>query len=329
MAKKEIEKGTLKVRDIVFFKSKDDTRAKEIDTYSFEKVDQEDKIKLATDYRPFGNHFQYTIYIENQSEAPITEMKIKMKFPNFLTFSRCFPTTINIPDIKLEENVNQINIEFDVLNEKSNKQMNLHFVPNSVDNMGEIRTIVTYVNNKDTVRVLDSRPTHISVDKITIEPKVVLSSYIREFSRISGIKNAIKSMGVGVEPLVHPNIFFEILEEVFLNQNFQMVTKDLNNKILWYFGIESLIKQEVLAIGQVISNKIEIIASSSNQYLLISLLTQISNEFKDHLISKRIIKSKDDVFNLECTNCGAILPYFPQKEEPIECKNCKYEQVIW
>ncbi|MFW9973476.1 MAG: hypothetical protein ACFFDF_25045, partial [Candidatus Odinarchaeota archaeon] len=99
--------------------------------------------------------------------------------------------------------------------------------------------------------------------------------------------------------------------------------------ILWYFGTESLIKQEVLAIGQVISNKIEIIASSSNQYLLISLLTQISNEFKDHLISKRIVKSKDDVINLECSNCGAILPYFPQKEELIECKNCKYEQAIW
>lgn len=329
MAKKENDKSPLKVHDLVFFKTKDDTRAKEIDTYSFEKVEQEDKIKLATDYKPFGSHFQYSILIDNQSSAPITEMKIKIKFPEFFTFSRCFPPTINIPNIKTKKNIKQINLEFDELNEKSNKQIHLHFTPNSLDNMGEIRTIVTYVNSKDTIRVLDSKPAEITVDRITIEPKVVPSSFIREFAQQPGIKKTIKSMGVGIKRQIDPEIFFEILEQLFFISNFQLVAKDLDKRILWYFGTESMIKEDVLVIGQIISNKIEIIASSPNHYLLISLLTQISNDFKNHLISNGIVKSKDDVYDLECKNCGAIFPYFPQKRKTIECKNCNYEQIIW
>jgi hypothetical protein len=329
MAKKEINKSSPKAHDLVYFKAKEEPPTKEVDTYSFEKVDQEDKIKLATDYRPFGNHFQYSILIDNQSSAPITEMKIKVKFPEFFTFSRCYPATINIPDIKLEKNIKQINLEFDELNERSKKQIHLHFSPNSLNNTGEIRTIVTYVNNKDTIRVLDSRPAEITIDGITIEPKVVPSSFIREFARQPGIKKTIKSIGVGTKHTIDPEIFFEILERLFYSRNFQLVAKDLNKKILWYFGTESFIKEDLLVIGQIISNKIEIIGSSLNHFLLISLLTQISNDFKDQLISNGIIKSKNDIYELECKNCGAIFPYFPQKKEKIACKNCNNEEVIW
>ncbi len=329
MAKKEIDKSPLKAHDLVFFKTKEETRAKEVDTYSFEKVDQEDKIKLATDYRPFSSHFQYSIFIDNQSSAPITEMKIKIKFPEFFTFSRCFPPTINVPNIKTEKNVKIINLEFDELNENSNKQIHLHFTPNFLNNTGEIRTIVTYVNNKDTIRVLDSRPTEIIIDGITIEPKVVPSSFVREFAQQPGIKKAIKSLGVGTEYKVDPELFFEILEHLFYIINFQLVAKDLNKKILWYYGTESLIKEDVLVIGQIVANKIEFIASSLNHYLLISLLTQITNDFKDEMMSKGIVKSYDDIYDLECKNCGSIFPYFPQKKELVACKNCNYEQVIW
>ncbi len=256
-------------------------------------------------------------------------MKIKIKFPGFFTFSRCYPPTINIPAIKTENNLKLITLEFDELNEKSNKEIHLHFTPISLDNSGELRTIVTYVNNKDTIRVLDSRPTEITIDNITIEPKVVPSSYIRDFSLQPGIKKAIRSMGVGIKRPLDPDLLFEILEQLFYVRNFQLVTKDHNKKILWYFGTESLIKQDFLVIGQIISNKIEIIISSLNHYLVISLLTQISNDFKIHLISNRFVKSKDDIYDLECRNCGAIFPYFPQKKEPVVCKNCNYEQVIW
>ncbi|MFX0003271.1 MAG: hypothetical protein ACFE9C_12670 [Candidatus Hodarchaeota archaeon] len=329
MAKKKINESSLKPHDIVFFKIKEDEQAKKIEIFSFEKVDQEDKIKLATDYRPFGNHFQYTIFIDNQSLAPITEVKIKIKFPEFFVFSRFYPPTINIHTIKTQQNISQINVELNELNEKSNKQIHFHFTPDSLDKTGELRTIVTYVNNKDTVRVLDSRPTEITLDNIIIEPKVVPSSYLRQFSEIPEIKKVKKSMGIGFKYKKDPEILFEILELIFFTRNFQMVSKDLDKKILWYFGTEAIIKEDVLVIGQILSNKIEIIAISPNHYLLISLLTLINNDLKKQLVSKGIIDTKDEIYNLECKNCGAILPYFPQKREPVQCKNCNYEQIIW
>ena len=329
MAKKEINKSPLKAHGLVYFKTEEAPQTKEVDSYSFEKVNQEDKIKLATDFRPFSNHFQYSIFIDNQSSAPITEVKIKIKFPEFFTFSRCYPSTINIPNVKTERNVKQINFEFNELNENSNKQIHFLFTPTSLDNTGEIRTIVTYVNNKDTIRVLDSRPTEIRVDGIIIEPKVVPSSFVSEFFLQPGIKKTIKSIGIGTINPIDRDSIFEILPHLFYIRNFQLIAKDPQKRILWFFGTESLIKEDVLVIGQIISNKIEFIASSLNHYLLISLLTQISNDFKDLLISNEIITSNDEIYDLECRNCGSIFPYFPQKNEPVVCKNCNFEQIIW
>jgi len=327
--KRQIDKSSPRVHDLVLFKTKNDTHVKEIDRYSFERIDQENKIKLVTDYRPFGSHFQYSIFIDNQSLALITEIKIKIKFPFFFILSRYFPPTTKIPNLKTEKNVKQINFEFDKLNEENNEEIHLHFTPESLENIGEIRTIVTYVNNKNTIRVLDSGSTKVTVDKINIEPKVVPSSYVREFSQTPGIKKAIKSMGVGINYQIESEIYFEILEKILYDRFFQLVTKDLNKKILWYFGTESIVKKDVLVIGQIISNKIELIALSQNQYLLISVLTQISNDFKNHLISNRFVDSKFDFYDLECKNCGAILPYFPQKMQKIACINCNFQQVIW
>lgn len=329
MPKKKKEVDSIQTQDLVIFKEKEESQSKTVDKYTFEKVDQEYKIRCKCNFSPFGSHFRYSILIENQSLAPITEMKIKIKFPEFLTLTRAFPPTISIPQMTTDDQTNQINFEFDELNEKSNKQIHLHFSPNSLDKTGDIRTIVTYVNNKDTVRVLDSRPANITVDKIALEPKVVPSNFIREFSRQPGIKKVIKSMGIGIEHQVNSEIIFDILEQLFSIYQFQLVAKDIEKRILWYFGTESVIKDDILAIGQIVSNKIEIIASSLNHYLLISFLTQFSNDFKQFLILNGIVNSKDKVHDLECKNCGAILSYFPQKSQSIECQNCNYEQTIW
>jgi hypothetical protein len=328
MAKKKIDKNTTQPHDLVFFKSKEDYQSKTIDKYSFEKVDQEDKIKLVNNFQPFEGHFRYSILIYNQSPAPITELKIKVKIPQFLTLSRCYPPTITIPPMVTNKDSNQLTLEFDELNEKSNKQIHLHFMPNALDREGEIRTIVTYVNNKDTIRVLDSRPAEIIVDKITIEPKVVPSSFIREFSQTPGIKKVIKSMGIETDHHIDPDIYFDLLEQIFLFNNFQLVAKDSQKKILWYFGTELLTKEDILAIGQIVSNKVEIIASSFNPYLLVSFLTMFSKDFKEGVILNRIVNSKDMIFDLECKYCGAILPYFPDKGNTIECSKCNNKQIV-
>ena len=329
MAKKENDKSSYQPHGFVYLKTEEENKSKAIESYKFETIDQEDKIKLVNDFQPFRGHIQYSILVDNQSLAPITELKIKVKIPQFLALSRCYPPTISVPNITTLENSNQFTLEFDELNEKSNKEIHLHFIPNALDMRGEIRTIVTYVNNKDTVRVLDSRPTEIVVDNISIEPKVVPSSYIREFSQTPGIEKAIKSMGIAFAQKLDFEFFFDLLEQTFVFNNFQMVAKDPEKKIMWFFGTEILTKNDILAVGQVVSNKIEIIASSLNPYLLVSFLTLFSNDFKEAVLFNGIVESKDQVYDLNCKYCGNILPYFPYQGESIECIKCNKGQIVW
>ena len=82
-------------------------------------------------------------------------------------------------------------------------------------------------------------------------------------------------------------------------------------------------------IGQIVSEKIEILATSKNYHLLISLLTSLSNELKEHLLMRELVPSSDRIYDLECKYCGAILSRFPNKGEEISCSKCNYEQIVW
>ena len=315
--------------DLVIFKNKEAAKIKKSDKITFETVDQEDKIKLLTDFRPYGGHYVLSLQISNESFAPISDVKVKISFPLFFTIIRSYPPTLYIPESFEEEGMSKVNIEFDELNERSSKKINLHFAPLSLGNEGEIRTIVTYVNNKDYVRVIDSDPVSIILDKITINPKIIPSSYIREFSQIPGMKKAIISLGVGISSKGDPGFYFTILEQVFLRNNLQLIAKDADKKILWFFGSDLESRNDVLVVGQIVSDKVEIIASSKNHHVLISFLTLFSNEFKEQILISELATSLDQIYDLECKYCGAVLPFFPKRGEEITCRKCNYEQIVW
>jgi len=317
------------VHNLVIFKSKEERESRELPKISFETIDQENKIKLLHEFKPYGGHYVLSIQLLNQSLAPINEVKIKISFSNFLTLTRSYPSSISIPEPINKGEISKIIIEFGELNERSKKQINLHFTPLLLGQEGEIRTIVTYVNNKDFIRVLNSEPISIILDKITIFPKIIPSSYIGVFSKIPGMKRAIKSLGVETVGNYDPDLYFNLLEQVFLQNSLQLITKDPVKRILWYFGSDIESSDDVLIIGQITSNKVELMGTSKNHHVLISFLTFFSNEFKEHLLINEIISNLDDIHVLECKSCGAILPYFPKKGEEIGCTKCNYEQLIW
>ena len=315
-------------QDLVIFKGKESTKDVKPEEYSFEQIDQEDKIKLLTDFRPYGSHYVLSLQLLNESLAPITTVRIKISFPLFLIITRNYPHTLYITSFE-EEGLSRVNIEFDELNERSSKQINLHFAPLSLDHEGEIRTIFTYVNNKDYVRVINSNPISITLDILTINPKIIPSSYIREFSQIPGMKRAIRSLGVGRSYNNPPELYFNILEQVFLRNHLQLITKDADKKILWFFGSDLESRDDILIIGQLVSDKVEIIVSSKNHQILISFLTLLSNEFKEQVVINELVTTLDQIYDLECKYCGAILPFFPKKGEEIACSKCNYEQLVW
>ena len=199
----------------------------------------------------------------------------------------------------------------------------------TLDANGELRTVVSFVNNKEIIRVLTSNPAIVYIDKITIEPKIIPSTFIGEFSKTPGIKKVIKSLGIGANKKIKMDMCFDILEQILFLRNFQLIAKDSNKQILWFFGEELESKAEILLIAQIVLRKVEIIGISQNQHLLISLLTMLTSDFEERFLFDGIINERNEVYDLECKYCGAILPNFPEKGKSIECKNCNYEQVLW
>jgi hypothetical protein len=310
--------------NLVIFKER-----KEQAQFSFETIVQEDKIRLANDFKPYGRHFRYSIKIHNDSLASITELKVKIDYPKFLEITRSYPLTVYVPEgVEERGNLKSV-VEFDEINEKSSKEIHLYFTPQSLGHHGEIKTIVTYVNNKDFVRVLNSEAVGIRLNEIMIMPKIIPSSRIGEFARVPGMKKAIKSMGVELHSPLNPDIFYNIVEQIFRRNNLQLIAKDPEKKILWYFGADVDLRDDVLIIGQIVSNKVEIITLSKNHTELISFLTLLSNGVMEHILERGIVSTIDRIHDLECKYCGAVLPYFPKTEEEITCPKCNYEQIVW
>jgi hypothetical protein len=329
MREKKEGKKPRHTQDLVVFKSKEEQVSQEFPKYSFESIDQENKIVLLHEFKPYGGHYVLSIQVLNESLAPISKLKIKISYSNFLMLTRSYPPTIYIPEPIEEQEISRLILEFDELNENTKKQFNLHFAPLSLGNEGEIRTIITYVNNKDFVRVLNSDSIYIKLDKITINPKIIPSSYVWEFSQIPGIRRVIKSLGIGTLENYEPSLYFNLLEQLFLRNNLQLIAKDPEKHILWYFGSDIESRDDILVIGQIISDKVEIIATSKNHHVLISFLTSFSNEFKELILTRGIVNSPDDIHDLECESCGFILPYFPERGREIECPKCNYQQLVW
>ena len=329
MAKKN--KNREDVRELVLFKEPTAQEIKKFESVSLEYIDQEDKINLVCKSEPFGGNYLYSLVISNKSVDPITEIKIRVRMPRFLKLCRSTPPTITIEEIDFEEDEEetQVKIEFEVLKGKAQKQINLYFSPLSLDKKGEIRSSVTFLNNVDFVRAIDTDAITIQFDPFSIERKILPSAEVKKFLQKPEIKKAIKSIGIGIEKFFDENYFFKQIIKIIQDQNFQLIIKDDENKIVWFFGTELVSGNDVLVIGQIVSGKIEWLAASQNHPLLISILTNFVNTFKEKMMILNQINSEDQIYHLECKYCGNILPSFPGKGKSIECKKCNYEQIIW
>ncbi|MFW9938148.1 MAG: hypothetical protein ACFFD5_10905 [Candidatus Thorarchaeota archaeon] len=317
------------IQELVIFGEPSTNEIEKKETVSLEYVDQENKIKLVNELKPYGGSYRYSLLLINQSLVPITEVKIRIRFPDFLILSRTNPPTITIDSANVDEEEQQVKIQFDKLEGNSKKQINLYLTPKNLEEKGEIRSYVTFVNNADFVRALDSDHVTLQFDPITIERKILPSSEISKFSKNPGIKKAIKSIGIGNNRKLDLGLYFSQILHVLENLNLQLITKDDDRKIAWYFGTELVSGDDILVIGQIMYGKIEWIALSFNPHLNISLLINCYNEFTRRMLMKGLIDSEDQIYDLECKHCGNILARFPKKGESIECKYCNYDQIVW
>ena len=317
------------IHGLVLFGETTRQKAEDKDIYSYENIDQENKIKIISQLAPHGAQYRYSVLMLNESDAPVTDVKARVKYPNFLTLNRITPPMAFSPPKKDDKGVEQILVEFDVLNENSKNQINFYFDPKSLNNKGKISTYTTFVNNRDFVRVINTESIIMNIEKISIMPKVIPGTEIQGFLQTKGMKKAIKSLGIGIVNPPDLSIQLNHLEQVIRMQNFQLIAKDEYKHILWFFGSDVNSNEDILLIGQLAADKIEFLAASKNHQILIVLLSLLSDDFKKRILSTGTIHSIAQIYDVECKFCGSILPYFPKKNETVVCHNCRKEQVLW
>ncbi len=328
MAKKQEHPHNLQGPVILKSQNTSESQKAEI---SFEQVDQENKINLSNDLIPYNASYRYSISLKNESLAPITEIKAIIKFPAFLKISRYSPPILESKQSKSDKKgYYQLQFEIEELSEKSETQIICYFSPNSNNNIGELNTYITFVNNKDYIRVINSKPIEIRIKPATIQPKIIPSSEITTFLKTKDIKKGIKSLGIASKKKTNLDLFFNFIDQNIKLHKFQLIAKDNEKKISWYFGTDLATSQDILVIGQIVSNKVEFLAASQNHQIIISLLSNLSENFKKRALSVGgMIRSIKEIYDLECKYCGAVLPYFPKQGESVECKSCKKEQILW
>ena len=311
-------------------------KSKEVEPEPLQYVDQEDKINMVYKLVPFGGNYLYSLLLRNESTAPITEVKIRTIIPDFFILNRSTPPTLTIesldPNDENDEDEikeKQIKMEFEILNGNDKKQINLYLCPLLLEKKGRIRSFITFVNNRDFIRAIDTDTINFELDPFSIERKIIPQSEIKKFLEKDSTKKASKSIGIGIDGVLDENYFFEQIVKTIQDSNFQLIVKNQNNRISWFYGTDLVSGNDVLVIGQVLEKKIEWLAASSNPHLLISILTNFVNSFKREMILNGHIISSAQVYSLECKYCGNILPYFPEKGKSIECNKCNYEQIVW
>lgn len=336
MAKKNIDQNPEDAHELLLFDSLSVQKSKKIEPEPLEYIDQENKIKMVYKLVPFGGNYLYSLLIMNQSVDPITEVKIRIIIPAFFRLCRSTPPTVTIETLKSDDEDNnegyeekQVKMEFELLNRNSQKQINLYLCPLKLERKGKIRSFITFVNNADFIRAIDTDSINIEMDPFSIERKIIPQSEIKRFLEKPWKRKAKKSIGIGLDGIFDEDFFFEQIIKTIQDSNFQLILKNHSNKISWFYGTDLVSGNDILVIGQIVAGKIEWLAASINPHLIISILTNFVNEFKREMILLGHISSEDQVYQLECKYCGNILPYFPGKSKTIECNKCNYEQTIW
>ena len=328
MSKKQ--KNESQIQGLVVFKGRlAQIKANETEAVpKSEGIDQEYKIKLLSELGPFGAFYKYSVIFLNESSAPITEIRAKLYFPDSFLLTRHYPSTIVLATSNLDSGEAQVSFEIDNLNGNSNQKINFYLTPEEINVEGKFLTAASYINNKGFIRTLSVESLLVKSKPFRYRQKEIPSEEIGEFLRKEAIKRGIKRIGVGVKKKPNLDLYFNHTTQLIKLHNFKLIAKDEKNRIAWFFASELVSNEDVLVIGQIVANKVEFLAASKNNSILVSLLTNLSNDFKKSISSTGIVAS-DQIYNLECKFCGNILPSFPKKGASIECLKCNNEQVVW
>jgi hypothetical protein len=285
------------------------------------EISQEDFIKLEVNLGYLGSHVRLVLKITNKSDFPINDIEVKLEFSNQL---EVFRTTPKLEFIKHESG---IIAKIPAIPEKQFSESKFYLNPESLGK-GKIVGQVKFVNYKDFVRLLKIEELEYNLTVPPIVPKTIPNELIAEYNANPSMKKDIRSYGLPDK--LNPITAFNHIIHIIRTKNFAQITKidELDKKIAWFFGTTEDGQYEVLVVGQVIQNKMEFYASSTNEQLLSALLTAFSIDLKRRILISSVVRTEKEIYDLFCMECGGILPYFPKPGEFVDCKYCNTKNLV-
>ncbi|RLI65543.1 MAG: hypothetical protein DRO88_04255 [Promethearchaeia archaeon] len=299
------------------------TQPMEIVTSKHREIDQKDLITVELNVKIIGIRTVILIGIQNNSDFPATEGKLRLKYDEGLTIRPQFN------EYSYEDNSGEIIIGINDLPAKSAKTLRL-YVSDIHDRKFSIRGFFQFRNNNLTMRLI--RMEEINVD-----------FNIPEITPLKGDINLIKSImrnpeffkrmqGVGCPDLKCEHDIMKIFEEILEIYHFMSIIKNDNPAPMWFY-LGSITKDneslQILAIPQIKNGFFALYVASKNKDLVSTLIHNLVIDFQKHLINRKFLPETYKLVDLNCVSCQNILNSFPPQGAEIECPKCGYRQKMW
>lgn len=297
----------------------------DVDFARQKETSKDEPVSIESRFGFSGYKLKLKIKIRNNTPEIISNCRLKINFPNVLLFFGVQP------DLDKELNNNLISINVGNIGPKETSTFGILF-NYGTSKKAAISGVFQYTNSKGFARLL-------RIDEISTS--FILPKFIAGTLTIDAIKGFMKDeiqfkhiLAFGVPKTISQDQAQEYMERVVNNFGFINISKIKKDNITmaFYSGrVETPNREyiEVLCVPQIKSNIMQLYAAAKVDELVISLLRSLALEVEKLMLSDGVITTANVLLDLNCINCGAVLPKNPAKGEELECKFCQLKQVPW
>jgi hypothetical protein len=299
--------------------------SKDVDFSRAKESNKSEGISLETRFGFAGYKLKIKIIITNSSPTSITNGKVKLAYPPELHVISIFP------NLDKEIIGDSIALNFGEVKENSSIILAILFRQEKYTSVN-IQGTLQYTTSSGFARLLRIEPS-TSVYMLpqfaagTLSPEEI-ADFMKDQSNMKHI------LAFGVPKSISEAQAQYYMEQVvsflgFINIS-KVIKKDMS--MSFYSGQtetpDGTILQ-MLVVPQVKNNTMQIYAAGKNDEIIISLLRTLGYQVEQVLQADNVISTESFLIDLNCINCGAVLPNNCAQGEEIVCRFCRTSQTPW
>ncbi len=304
----------------------DTASVSELQASSLKESDQKGLVSIAMQFKIIGFYIALIIIIQNKSEEPIYQGKLRINLTPDLPLASIRPSITHTH----EESQIVIEVGDVVSNSVANFRLSFH---QELPGIIEANGFFQFYNFKKTARIFKMESIAIDTAIPIINPCVINDEEVRVFMNNSRYHRKIQGFGFS-----HPIPIFllqSIWEDILQAAGFFLVSDQRNeqNNMSLFFGkaLRPRPKEEffILVAPQMKKNIFAFFICCEYEVITVNLLRILCLQFQKRLVEKKLLQSNEQLIDMNCAQCGTLLEIFPPKGELIGCKKCHLIQNPW